>query len=68
MILKWMSLMRSLILFKAAGGTAELITGYGTDPSLGDNVSVTIIANKINSKINSGYMKHQLLQNVKLFV
>ncbi|MGE0568458.1 MAG: cell division protein FtsZ [Bacteroidia bacterium] len=29
---------------EAAGGTAELITGYGTDPSLGDSVSVTIIA------------------------
>ena len=32
----------------AAGGTAELITGYGTDPSLGDNVSVTIIATGFN--------------------
>jgi cell division protein FtsZ len=40
---------------EAAGGTAELITGYGTDPSLGDNVSVTIIATGFNSKINSGY-------------
>ncbi len=29
---------------EAAGGSAELITGYGTDVSLGDNVSVTIIA------------------------
>ncbi len=29
---------------EAAGGTAELITGYGTDASLGDSVSVTIIA------------------------
>lgn len=33
----------------AAGGTAELITGYGTDPSLGDNVSVTIIATGFKS-------------------
>lgn len=40
---------------EAAGGTAELITGYGTDPSLGDNVSVTIIATGFNSKMNSGY-------------
>ncbi len=39
----------------AAGGTAELITGYGTDPSLGDNVSVTIIATGFNTKMNSGY-------------
>ena len=35
---------------EAAGGTAELITGYGTDPSLGDNVSVTIIATGFKSK------------------
>ena len=40
---------------EAAGGSAELITGYGTDPSLGDNVSVTIIATGFNSKMNSGY-------------
>ncbi len=40
---------------EAAGGTAELITGYGTDPSLGDNVSVTIVATGFNTKINSGY-------------
>jgi cell division protein FtsZ len=40
---------------EAAGGSAELITGYGTDPSLGDNVSVTIIATGCNSKMNSGY-------------
>ena len=40
---------------EAAGGSAELITGYGTDPSLGDNVSVTIIATGFNSKTNSGY-------------
>ena len=40
---------------EAAGGTAELITGYGTDPSLGDNVSVTIIATGFNSKIGTGY-------------
>jgi cell division protein FtsZ len=40
---------------EAAGGTAELITGYGTDPSLGDNVSVTIIATGFHSKMSSGY-------------
>ncbi|PBQ34842.1 cell division protein FtsZ [Sphingobacteriaceae bacterium] len=39
---------------EAAGGTAELITGYGTDASLGDNVSVTIIATGFKSK-NSGF-------------
>ncbi len=40
---------------EAAGGTAELITGYGTDPSLGDNVSVTIIATGFKSKTNTGF-------------
>jgi cell division protein FtsZ len=40
---------------EAAGGTAELITGYGTDPSLGDNVSVTIIATGFKSKQNTGF-------------
>ncbi len=40
---------------EAAGGTAELITGYGTDASLGNNVSVTIIATGFNSKQNTGF-------------
>lgn len=40
---------------EAAGGTAELITGYGTDPSLGDSVSVTIIATGFKSNLGSGY-------------
>ena len=40
---------------EAAGGTAELITGYGTDASLGDNVSVTIIATGFKSKTNTGF-------------
>lgn len=40
---------------EAAGGTAELITGYGTDPSLGDNVSVTIIATGFKTAQVSGY-------------
>ncbi len=33
-----------------SGYTAELITGYGSDPSLGDSVSVTIIATGFNAK------------------
>lgn len=40
---------------EAAGGTAELITGYGTDPSLGDSVSVTIIATGFKTAQTSGY-------------
>lgn len=40
---------------EAAGGTAELITGYGTDASLGDNVSVTIIATGFKSKQATGF-------------
>jgi cell division protein FtsZ len=40
---------------EASGGTAELITGYGTDPSLGDNVSVTIIATGFKSKGQTGF-------------
>jgi cell division protein FtsZ len=40
---------------EAAGGTAELITGYGTDASLGDNVSVTIIATGFKAKTNTGF-------------
>jgi cell division protein FtsZ len=40
---------------EAAGGTAELITGYGTDPSLGDSVSVTIIATGFKTASLSGY-------------
>ncbi|MBK9283113.1 MAG: cell division protein FtsZ [Sphingobacteriaceae bacterium] len=43
---------------EAAGGTAELITGYGTDPSLGDNVSVTIIATGFNTKQATGFESH----------
>lgn len=40
---------------ESSGGTAELITGYGTDPSLGDNVSVTIIATGFKSRQNTGF-------------
>lgn len=39
----------------ASGGTAELITGYGSDPTLGDNVSVTIIATGFKSKQSTGF-------------
>jgi cell division protein FtsZ len=40
---------------EASGGTAELITGYGTDASLGDNVSVTIIATGFKSRNSTGF-------------
>lgn len=40
---------------ESSGGTAELITGYGTDPSLGDNVSVTIIATGFKSRQSTGF-------------
>jgi cell division protein FtsZ len=36
-----------------SGYTAELITGYGSDPSLGDSVSVTIIATGFNSNTST---------------
>jgi cell division protein FtsZ len=39
----------------AAGGTAELITGYGTDVALGDNVGVTIIATGFKSRTTTGF-------------
>lgn len=39
---------------EAAGGSAELITGYGTDPTLGDSVSVTIIATGFKTNQNVG--------------
>jgi len=40
---------------EAAGGTAELITGYGSDPSLGEQVSVTIIATGFKTGQKSGF-------------
>jgi cell division protein FtsZ len=40
---------------ESSGGTAELITGYGTDASLGDNVCVTIIATGFKSKQGTGF-------------
>jgi cell division protein FtsZ len=39
---------------EAAGGSAELITGYGTDSTLGDHVSVTIIATGFKTNQNAG--------------
>jgi cell division protein FtsZ len=38
----------------AAGMTAEVIKGYGVDPSLGDKVNVTIIATGFTSKADIG--------------
>ena len=38
----------------AAGMTAEVIKGYGVDPSLGDKVNVTIIATGFNSSADTG--------------
>jgi cell division protein FtsZ len=39
----------------AAGQTAEIVTGYGVDPNLGDKVNVTIIATGFKSKSIDGY-------------
>ncbi|MBL7883818.1 MAG: cell division protein FtsZ, partial [Bacteroidia bacterium] len=39
----------------AAGMTAEVIKGYGVDSSLGDKVSVTIIATGFNSNADLGF-------------
>lgn len=54
---------------QAAGGTAELITGYGTDHSLGDNVSVTIIATGFKSSLHTGFeapvMKERKIVNLE---
>src|ERR1700752_661904 len=40
---------------ESSGYTAELITGYGIDQSLGDNVGVTIIATGFESNKPSGF-------------
>ncbi|HEX7414238.1 MAG TPA: cell division protein FtsZ [Bacteroidia bacterium] len=40
---------------EASGYTAELITGYGIDQSLGDNVGVTIIATGFESNKPNGF-------------
>jgi cell division protein FtsZ len=40
---------------EAAGQTAEIIQGYGVDETLGDKVSVTIIATGFNNKEDMGF-------------
>ncbi len=40
---------------EASGYTAELITGYGIDPTLGDNVGVTIIATGFQTNAPKGF-------------
>lgn len=40
---------------EAAGQTAEVIQGYGVEESLGDKVSVTIIATGFNNKRDHGF-------------
>ncbi|MGZ3862904.1 MAG: cell division protein FtsZ [Bacteroidia bacterium] len=40
---------------EASGYTAELITGYGIDSSLGDNVGVTIIATGFETNVPKGF-------------
>lgn len=53
---------------EAAGQTAEIIKGYGVDPSLGDNVNVTIIATGFNQNnpIAYEYSKRQAPEKVVL--
>lgn len=43
-----------------AGMTAEVIKGYGVDPSLGDKVNVTIIATGFNSSQEMGYQAEKV--------
>ncbi len=47
-----------------SGYTAELITGYGIDPSLGDNVNVTIIATGFESNAPKGFEATKLEEKV----
>ncbi|MCX6311025.1 MAG: cell division protein FtsZ [Bacteroidetes bacterium] len=53
---------------EAAGQTAEIIKGYGVDPSLGDSVNVTIIATGFNQNnpIAYEYTKKQAEEKVVL--
>jgi cell division protein FtsZ len=53
---------------EAAGQTAEIIKGYGVDPSLGDNVNVTIIATGFNQSnpVSYEYSKKQAPEKVVL--
>ncbi|MDP2386151.1 MAG: cell division protein FtsZ [Bacteroidota bacterium] len=47
-----------------SGYSAELITGYGIDQSLGDSVNVTIIATGFASNIPSGFEPHKQAEKV----
>ncbi len=49
---------------EASGYTAELITGYGIDPTLGDNVGVTIIATGFQSNAPKGFEPHRQPEKV----
>jgi cell division protein FtsZ len=51
---------------EAAGQTAEIIQGYGVDESLGDKVSVTIIATGFNNKHDLGFQSIQKPEKVVL--
>lgn len=46
----------------AAGMTAEIIWGNGNDDSLGDNISVTLIASGFKQDINSEFMSNDTKQ------
>jgi cell division protein FtsZ len=51
----------------AAGMTAEIIKGYGVDESLGDTVSVTIIATGFNTKKDLAGMTIEKAPEKKMF-
>ncbi|MGL4598610.1 MAG: cell division protein FtsZ [Bacteroidia bacterium] len=51
---------------EAAGMTAEIIKGYGVDETLGDSVSVTIIATGFNSSNPVSYEYSKTPQNEKV--
>lgn len=51
---------------EAAGQTAEIIKGYGVNESLGDNVSVTIIATGFNSSSPVSYEYSKSVQPAKV--
>src|ERR1700740_2386670 len=47
-----------------SGYSAELITGYGIDQSLGDSVNVTIIATGFQSNTPTGFEPHKIAEKV----
>jgi cell division protein FtsZ len=49
---------------EASGYTAELITGYGIDSTLGDNVGVTIIATGFQSNAPKGFEQQKQPERV----